>query len=316
MTKGPHHGGTTTNRLSNLKPFFYGGVAACIAEAATFPIDTAKTRLQLQGQAEDARHTGTKYRGMLHCLRRVSAEEGPRVLYSGIAPALVRQAVYGTFKYGLYYTIKDKVVGAEGESAATNFCCAVTAGALSSALANPTDVLKVRMQSRSEARAQTTFWSMCVREGVRGLWRGVCPTATRAALVAGVQLPTYDFAKSFFFRHRLCSVQDSAFNHLMSSFVAGLCACMISSPCDVVRTRMMDQRRLRKGYNEGQQQPLSGGSGGKAAGAVYKSATECLTATVRNEGFLALYRGFVPAFMRMGPWNIIFFLVYERLKHI
>ena len=30
-----------------------------------------------------------------------------------------------------------------------------------------------------------------------------------------------------------------------SSFLAGLCACLASSPVDVVRTRMMNQRRLR-----------------------------------------------------------------------
>lgn len=34
---------------NDLKPFFFGGIASCVAEAATFPIDTAKTRLQLQG---------------------------------------------------------------------------------------------------------------------------------------------------------------------------------------------------------------------------------------------------------------------------
>ena len=45
-------------------PFVYGGVASCVAEAATFPIDTAKTRLQLQGQATDMRHSSTPYRGM------------------------------------------------------------------------------------------------------------------------------------------------------------------------------------------------------------------------------------------------------------
>ena len=45
-------------------PFVYGGVASCVAEAATFPIDTAKTRLQLQGQSRDVRHTSTPYRGM------------------------------------------------------------------------------------------------------------------------------------------------------------------------------------------------------------------------------------------------------------
>lgn len=36
--------------------------------------------------------------------------------------------------------------------------------------------------------------------------------------------------------------------------------------------------------------------------------------TVRNEGFRALYKGFVPTWVRMGPWNIIFFITYEQLK--
>jgi hypothetical protein len=34
-------------------PYVYGGVASCVAEAATFPIDTAKTRLQLQGNKKN-----------------------------------------------------------------------------------------------------------------------------------------------------------------------------------------------------------------------------------------------------------------------
>lgn len=36
--------------------------------------------------------------------------------------------------------------------------------------------------------------------------------------------------------------------------------------------------------------------------------------TVRNEGFSALYKGFIPTWFRMGPWNIIFFITYEQLK--
>ena len=33
---------------TQVKPFVYGGLAACLAEFTTFPIDTVKTRLQLQ----------------------------------------------------------------------------------------------------------------------------------------------------------------------------------------------------------------------------------------------------------------------------
>ena len=195
------------------------------------------------------------------------------------------------------------MVGAENETAATNFLCAVTAGAVSSAIANPTDVLKVRLQSGTSKTAaeKPSFVSVVVGEGPRGLWRGVGPTAARAALVAGVQLPTYDAAKTFFFRNNLF-YYDSPSNHLVSSFVAGVCACLISSPTDVVRVRMMDQKRLRTV------------SSSNTSVRIYKSAVDCFAVTVRNEGFSALYRGFVPAFMRMGPWNIIFFLVYERLK--
>ena len=104
----PAAGASST--LSNCKPFVFGGLAACLAEFATFPIDTAKTRLQLQGQAAERRATGTvatvRYRGMLHCLKTILTQEGVPVLYSGIHPALLRQAVYGTFKYGLYFTTK------------------------------------------------------------------------------------------------------------------------------------------------------------------------------------------------------------------
>lgn len=36
--------------------------------------------------------------------------------------------------------------------------------------------------------------------------------------------------------------------------------------------------------------------------------------TIRNEGFLALYKGFFPSWLRLGPWNIVFFIVFEQLK--
>lgn len=72
----------------------------------TFPIDLTKTRLQVQGQVIDAAHTQLKYRGMLHAFLTIAREEGVRALYSGIAPALLRQATYGTIKLGCYNIFK------------------------------------------------------------------------------------------------------------------------------------------------------------------------------------------------------------------
>lgn len=49
---------------------------------------------------------------------------------------------------------------------------------------------------------------------------------------------------------------------------------------------------------------------------LYSGSVDCAVQTVRNEGFLALYKGFIPTWVRMGPWNIIFFIIYEQLNHV
>ena len=55
----------------------------CFCVTGTFPIDTTKTRLQIQGQKIDARFTDLKYRGMFHAFFRILREEGAIALYSG-----------------------------------------------------------------------------------------------------------------------------------------------------------------------------------------------------------------------------------------
>ena len=108
----------------------FEGLAAMFAETITFPVDTAKTRLQLQGQDCDKRWGRQKYRGMLNCLVTLVREEGVASVYQGISPALIRQAVYGTIKFGLYYSAKETLstVVEKKESAIVNLTCAIFAG--------------------------------------------------------------------------------------------------------------------------------------------------------------------------------------------
>lgn len=71
-----------------------------------------------------------------------------------------------------------------------------------------------------------------------------------------------------------------------SSFTCGLAGALASNPVDVVRTRMMNQRVL-------------------SGGPIYKGTLDGVMQTWRNEGFFALYKGFWPNWLRLGPWNII-----------
>ncbi|KAF4795356.1 Brain carrier protein 1 [Turdus rufiventris] len=273
----------------NWKPFVYGGLASIVAEFGTFPVDLTKTRLQVQGQSTDARFREVRYRGMFHALFRICREEGGRALYSGIAPALLRQASYGTIKIGIYQSLKRLFVDRmEDETLLINVICGVVSGVISSALANPTDVLKIRMQAQGslfQGGMIGSFIDIYQQEGTRGLWRGVVPTAQRAAIVVGVELPVYDITK----KHLILSglMGDTIFAHFVSSFTCGLAGAIASNPVDVVRTRMMNQRAI-VGSTE-----------------LYKGTLDGLVKTWKSEGFFALYKGFWPNWLRLGPWNII-----------
>ncbi|KAG5261936.1 hypothetical protein AALO_G00290240 [Alosa alosa] len=286
---------------ANWKPFIFGGLASVTAECGTFPIDVTKTRLQVQGQVCDSKYKEIRYRGMLHAMGRICKEEGLRAMYSGISPAMLRQASYGTIKIGTYQSFKRLLVDSpDDETLLTNVVCGVFSGVISSSIANPTDVLKIRMQAQGnliQGSMIGNFINIYQQEGTRGLWRGVSLTAQRAAIVVGVELPVYDLTK----KHLILSghMGDTVYTHFLSSFACGLAGALASNPIDVVRTRMMNQRVV-----------LDGTCGG------YKGTLDCLLQTWRSEGFLALYKGFFPNWLRLGPWNIIFFLTYEQLKKI
>jgi solute carrier family 25 (mitochondrial carrier), member 14/30 len=193
-----------------------------LLSTGTFPIDTTKTRLQIQGQKMDRQHSELKYRGMIDAFSKISKQEGVGALYSGIWPAVLRQSVYGTIKFGTYYTLKKIIierghlVDEDGhESVVGNAILAMVAGAISAAIANPTDVLKVRLQVQGRQVKNTSmarcFAEIYQNEGIRGLWRGVGPTAQRAAIIAGVELPVYDFCK----HHLMSAFGDHVGNHFM-----------------------------------------------------------------------------------------------------
>ena len=55
----------------------------CNFYLGTFPVDTTKTRLQIQGQKVDKRYTKLKYQGMIDCIVKIVRYEGIPALYAG-----------------------------------------------------------------------------------------------------------------------------------------------------------------------------------------------------------------------------------------
>lgn len=38
--------------------------------------------------------------------------------------------------------------------------------------------------------------------------------------------------------------------------------------------------------------------------------------TVAKEGIMALYKGFLPVWIRMAPWSLTFWMSFEQIRHL
>ncbi|XP_050380788.1 mitochondrial uncoupling protein 1-like [Argentina anserina] len=298
---------TSDNRKPNLsfaRSYTSSAFSACFAELCTIPFDCAKVRLQLQTQGFAVAGGNVmalpKYRGMLHTVGTVAREEGAAALWKGVTAGLHRQCIYGGLRLSLYEPIKTLYVGEDfvGDVPfVKKILAALTLGAIAITMANPTDLVKVRLQAegrlppgmpRRYTGSLNAYSTILRQEGVGALWTGIGPNLTRNSVVNAAELVSYDTVKQTLLK--LPGFDDNVGTHLLSSMGAGLIAVSVGSPVDVVKSRMM------------------GNTG------AYRNTLDCIFKTLKNEGPLAFYKGFFAYYSRLGSWNVIMFLTLEQVK--
>ncbi|KAI5408842.1 Mitochondrial uncoupling protein 2, variant 3 [Lathyrus oleraceus] len=201
------------NRITFAQSFLCSAFAACFAEFCTIPLDTAKVRLQLQkkgsvGVDDDDGGIGLpKYRGLIGTVKTIAREEGVYALWKGIVPGLHRQCLYGGLRIALYDPVKTFLVGAAfvGEVPLYHMIlAALLTGALAITIANPTDLVKVRLQAEGHlpsgvpkrySGAMDAYSTILKHEGLGALWTGLGPNIARNAIINAAELASYDQVK-------------------------------------------------------------------------------------------------------------------------
>jgi hypothetical protein len=80
----------------------FGGLGGVMAGLVTYPNDTVRRLLQLQG----SRGTVTVYKGYIDCVRQTIAVHGIRRLYRGLGINLIRMAPNSAVQFGSYEFFK------------------------------------------------------------------------------------------------------------------------------------------------------------------------------------------------------------------
>lgn len=227
-------------------------------------------------------------------------------MYSGLSAGLFRQLTYTTTRLGVYNVAMATLTPSDGSPLpfAKKAAAGMIAGACGAVVGTPAEVALVRMTADgrlplAERRGYSSVFDALGRvvreEGVMTLWRGTLPTVGRAAVLNVAQLSTYSQAKEAILGTGL--VGDHIGAHTLASGVSGFIATAASIPLDSAKTRVQNMKVIN-GVPE------------------YAGMADALVSVARQEGVTALWKGFTPYFLRLGPHTVLTFVALEQMKKL
>ncbi|OXA43655.1 mitochondrial dicarboxylate carrier [Folsomia candida] len=277
-------------KLKRKSRWFFGGIASSAAACITHPLDLIKVHMQTQQEGKLT---------MAGQSVKIVRTQGFLALYNGLSASILRQATYSTTRFGIYEVGKTYLTppGASDISFLQKVGLAGFAGACGGFVGTPGDMINVRMQNdiklppdqrRNYKHAIDGVFRILREEGLPRLFSGASTATTRAIVVTIGQLSFYDQVKVILLGTGVFG--DNVLTHFLSSLSAGAIATFMTQPLDVIKTRQMN-----------------------AKPGEFKSLFHLITYTARL-GPSGFFKGFVPAFVRLGPHTIFLFLILEQLR--
>ncbi|TGJ85985.1 hypothetical protein E0Z10_g2758 [Xylaria hypoxylon] len=278
--------------------FLLGSVAGAFGAFMVYPIDLVKTRMQNQRGADPGQRL---YKNSVDCFRKVIANEGFRGLYSGVLPQLVGVAPEKAIKL----TVNDLVRGALTDKKSGQLplqfemLAGGTAGMCQVVFTNPLEIVKIRLQVQGEMVKTTegtpkrsAMW-IVKNLGLKGLYKGASACLLRDVPFSAIYFPTYSHLKKDMFGEsptkKLGVVQL-----LTAGAIAGMPAAYLTTPCDVIKTRL--QVEARKGDTN------------------YTGLRHAARTIMQEEGFKAFFKGGPARILRSSPQFGFTLAAYEVLQ--
>lgn len=279
-----------------LQNVIFGGTAGVVGQTSIFPMYTAKTNLQ---------SFPNRYSGLVQCLRVIGQRDGVRSLYTGMRPTLTFTFPEKAIKLAMNDYLRAKFADNNGVVSLPRAIAAGAGAGFCQVIAtNPMELLMITMQTReAQGLRPISMASLASQLGARRLYRDIPATLLR-------DIP---FSMLFFPLHTTLTEaladengNTSTARVLFSGCVAGSAAATLSTPMDVVKTRVMAATAsgIETAAVPGTQVPVS---------QVVRIA-QCFKDVVREQGVRGLFKGTAPRILIISPLFGITTMFYEAQK--
>ncbi|KAI5819771.1 putative mitochondrial 2-oxodicarboxylate carrier protein [Pyronema omphalodes] len=280
------------------KVTFVGGAIAGISEILTmYPLDVVKTRIQLQ---DNNAKGADRYNNMFDCFKKIVKQEGFSRLYRGISAPILMEAPKRATKFaandewGKFYR---KAFGVDKQTQALSVLTGATAGATESFVVVPFELVKIRLQDKASAGKYNgmidVVKKIVAQEGPLAMYNGLESTMWRHITWNAGYFGCIHQVKSMLPKQE--TKQGLMLNDLIAGSIGGAVGTILNTPFDVVKSRIQNTTRV--------------------PGVVpkYNWTIPSVALVAKEEGFAALYKGFVPKVLRLGPGGGILLVVFTTV---
>lgn len=289
--------GTRDDSIKVLCHLLAGASSGAVTKTSIAPLERVKILLQIQGMHPNLT---PKYHGIFQTAHTVVKEEGFLALYKGNGANVMRIIPTYALKFAFNDTFKDLVRAGQPGNKKLTFKQLIMSGTLAGlfqiSMTYPLELVRTRLTLSEGMKQGSTYKGIldCGRqtvkvEGWKSLYKGITPTWLSGAPYVGLQMTFYEVIKN--------NIGDSHFHVLVSGSLSGIIAQTITYPGDTIRRRMQ-----------------TNGIGGSPS--IYSGMLDCISKTVRTEGFRALYKGLKANTVRCIPGAAIQFWAYDQFKSL
>ncbi|KAG9222449.1 hypothetical protein CCMSSC00406_0002784 [Pleurotus cornucopiae] len=298
-TKTPSSTSFLDSTLASAYSFGQGGIAGAFGATIVYPIDMVKTRMQNQRSTVVGQ---LLYKNSIDCAKKIFRNEGFLGFYRGLGPQLIASAL-AAIKLTVNDLIRARAMDPETGRIKLGWelFAGGMAGGCQVVFTNPLEIVKIRLQVQGEAAKAEGIVPRgavhIIRQlGIFGLYKGASACLLRDIPFSAIYFPAYWHLKKDVFQEGYNGKKLSFVETLASAAIAGMPAAYLTTPADVVKTRL--QVEARKGQ------------------ANYQGLRDAFVRIYREEGFRALFKGGPARVIRSSPQFGFTLLGYEVLKDV
>ncbi|XP_044476519.1 S-adenosylmethionine carrier 1, chloroplastic/mitochondrial [Mangifera indica] len=311
---------SSSNQFFVWREFLWGALAGAFGEGMMHPVDTVKTRIQSQAILSGSQNQ----KSILQMVRAVWVADGLQGFYRGVAPGVTGSLATGATYFGFIESTKKWIEETHPSLGGhwAHFISGAVGDTLGSFVYVPCEVMKQRMQ----VQGSKTSWNSIVgkdtpvksgvamygyytgmfqagcsiwrEQGLSGLYTGYWSTLARDVPFAGLMVMFYEALKGMteYGKQRWIPNSDhyvnSSFEGLVLGGLAGGFAAYLTTPLDVIKTRMQVQ----------------------GSTVSYKGWLDAVHRIWMIEGAKGMFRGSIPRITWYIPASALTFMAVEFLR--